>query len=124
MKWFIGAALLLLAALILQSSLLAYAMYVLLSLMLLSRVLARVWISSLTATRDCEPSTAEVGDHVPVAVTVRNAGPLPVPWVLLEDLLPAEALAVNHPRLKVKGKRMQIAMLTGGQEITLEYRLE
>ena len=42
MKWFLGAILLLLAALVLQSGLLAYAMYVLLAVMLVSRVLAAI----------------------------------------------------------------------------------
>ena len=41
MKWFLGALALLLTALILQSGLLAYSMYVLLAVLILSRVLAR-----------------------------------------------------------------------------------
>ena len=40
MKWFLGVILLLLAALLLESGLLASARYVLLGLLLLSRVLA------------------------------------------------------------------------------------
>src|SRR5262245_15787944 len=119
MKWFVGAALLLLAALLLQSSLLAYAMYVLLSLLLLSRVLAFAWVGHLHATRTCKCSTAEIGDKVAVSVTVHNAGPLPVPWALLEDLLPHDALLVHQPRLRVKGKRIQIAMLWGGSTLEL-----
>jgi uncharacterized repeat protein (TIGR01451 family) len=124
MKWFVGAALLLLAAFLLQSSLLAYAMYVLLCLLLLSRVVARVWIGHLRATRACSHTTVEIGDRVTVTVTVRNTGPWPVPWVLLEDLLPREAMQVNQARLKVKGRRIHLAMLWGGSELVLEYTLE
>src|SRR5262249_685932 len=92
MKWFLGVILLLFAALVLESGLLAYAMYVLLGVLVLSRVLARSWTENLTATRECRQATAEVGDSVSVTVTVRNTGTLPVPWVLLEDMLPAKAL--------------------------------
>ena len=92
MKWFLGVLLLLLAALLLESSLLAYAMYVLLGLLLLSRWLARSWIGSLSATRTCKQLTADIGDRVAVQLTITNDGGLPVPWVLVEDLLPQYAL--------------------------------
>jgi uncharacterized protein (DUF58 family) len=123
MKWFVGAILLLLTALLLQSGLLAYAIYVLLAVMVLSRVLARSWIGMLSASRHCAQSTADVGDEVRVELTVHNASALPVPWVLLEDLLPEAALEQKPPRLRVKGKRLQIRMLPGGQEVSSEYKI-
>jgi uncharacterized protein (DUF58 family) len=124
-KWLVGAALILLAALAIQSSLLAYAMYVLLGMMLLSRLLARDWLGKVVADRECDAREAEVDDEFPVDVTVRNTGKLPVPWVLLEDLLPNEALAQRPPRLKVvKGRRIRIGMLRGGQELSVKYRVK
>jgi uncharacterized repeat protein (TIGR01451 family) len=123
MKWYIGVALLLLAALILQSGLLAYAMYVLLGVLVVTRVLARRWINQLRATRKCGQTTAEIGERVAVTVTVRNDGALPVPWVLLEDLLPKSALAQRPPRLTVKGKRLHIALLRARNESVLRYKL-
>ena len=68
--------------------------------------------------------TAEIGDRVKVRVTVTNAGRLPVPWVLLEDVLPRDALDKRFPRLKVKGKRLRIAMLSAGGEMDLDYTVE
>src|SRR5438132_7992344 len=124
MKWFLGALALLLTALILQSGLLAYSMYVLLAVLILSRVLARAWIGHLSATRQCDQLTAEIGDTVRVKLEVRNAGWLPVPWVLLEDLLPRQALEQRPPRLRVRGKRLQIRMLPPGQEVESSYDLE
>ncbi len=124
MKWFLGALLLLLAALLLESSLLAYAMYVLLALLLLSRWFARAWIGSLTATRTCKQLTAEIGERVPVELTITNTGGLPVPWLLVEDLLPQYALDKRFPRLKIKGKRLQIAMLRPGATLEMKYRIE
>jgi uncharacterized protein (DUF58 family) len=124
MKWFLGALLLLLAALLLESSLLAYAMYVLLALLFLSRWLARSWIGSLEATRTCQQLTAEIGERVPVEVTITNTGALPVPWLLAEDLLPQFALGKRFPHLKIKGKRLQIAMLRSGATLEMKYQIE
>lgn len=124
MKWYVGAALILLAALLIESGLLAYAMYVLLGVLLVSRFLARSWLDAVTAARSCDVTTAEVGDEVPVAVTVRNGGSLPVPWVLIEDVLPAPALQQRPPRLRVKGKRLRIAFLRAGSETTVKYTLK
>src|SRR5690242_8923682 len=123
MKWFLGAILLLLAALLLQSSLLAYAMYVMLAVLISSRVLARNWLGKVTASRTTDVGTAEVGDEVNVEVTITNSGWLPVPWVLLEDMLTQQALSQKPPRLRVKGKRLQIRMLPGGKEVTLNYQI-
>jgi uncharacterized protein (DUF58 family) len=145
MKWSLGAVLILLAALLLESSLLAYAMYVLLGLLLLSRWLARSWIGNLSATRSCRRAGAaaprhveegdepppepgglavEIGERVAVRVTVHNNGALPVPWVLLEDVLSRQALDARGPRLKVKGKRLQIGMLRAGGDLEMKYQLE
>jgi uncharacterized repeat protein (TIGR01451 family) len=124
MRWWIGVTLVLLAALFLQSGLLAYAMYVLLGVMIVSRVLARASVGQLTASRTCDRVNAEIGDKVTVTVKVHNDGRLPVPWVLLEDLLPKEALSPRGPRLKVKGKRLQLRMLRADATATLDYQLQ
>jgi uncharacterized protein (DUF58 family) len=138
MKWFFGILLLLLAALLLESGLLAYAAYVLLGLLLLSRLMARDGMKNLSATRTCKllaredrPAEApeaglmaEVGERVSVEVTVRNGGRLLVPWVLVEDLLPRQALSLRFPRLKVKGKRLRIGLMRGGGELVLRYQAE
>jgi uncharacterized protein (DUF58 family) len=124
MKWFLGVLLMLLAALLLESGLLAYATYVLLGLLVLSRWLARSWVGNLSARRTCDQKTAEIGDRVAVRVLVRNGGWLPVPWVLLEDLLPRRVLDRRFPRLKVVGKRLQIAMIGAHGEKELRYQVE
>jgi uncharacterized repeat protein (TIGR01451 family) len=124
MKWFIGILLLLLAALIIESGLLAFAMYVLLALLVVSRFLARSWIENLTASRHCDRDTAEIGDSVAVNVRVRNDGTLPVTWVVLEDVLPAKALIESRARLRVKKKRFKIAFLGSHGETALDYQIE
>jgi len=77
-RWLIGIFLVLAVALVIQSGLLAYAMYVLLGVLLVSRLLARTALDRVTATRVCKRTTAEVGDKAAVTVTVTNGGWLPV----------------------------------------------
>ena len=123
MKWYVGAGIILVIALALQMGLLAYAMYVLLALLTVSRWLSRRWVDSLEATRQCHRLSAEIGESVTVAVTVRQTGGLPIAWVLAEDVLPAAALAQWPPRLRVTGRRMAIESLRPGGAVSLFYQL-
>jgi uncharacterized repeat protein (TIGR01451 family) len=123
MKWYAGAALLLLLALVFQMGLLAYTMYVLLGLLILTRLLARLGIEKVTAKRRTSRRTAEVGETATVRITIRNLAKLPVPWVLVEDLLPRRALAQRPPRLEVQGRRLKLCYLKGEGEATLKYDL-
>ena len=123
MKWFVGAGLILLFALVFQLELLAYAMYALLAVMVVSRLLAQTWITNLHATRTCDQSVAEIGDTITVSLKIKNHGLLPVAWVLLEDLLPKRALLFNPPSLAVSGQRLRLTMLGGGATRLLRYEL-
>lgn len=124
MNWLVGAILLLLLALILDFGLLAYAMYVLLGVLLVSRYLTRSWAEGLSAERECNRLTANIGESVAVVVTVLNSGRFPVPWVLLEDLLPRRALIHEPPSLRVHGRRVKLSMLRTGVAKNLLYQLE
>ena len=123
MRWFAGALVLLIVALVFDFGLLAYAMYALLGVMIASRVLTRLWAESLAAQRECNRFEADVGDTVAVVIQDENRGALPIPWVLLEDLLPAEAVASQPPRLAVVGKRLELAMLGSRGRKTILYQL-
>lgn len=123
MKWFVAVILVLVVALLLKLSLLTYAMYTLLGVMLVSRYLTRKWATALTAKRDCDKLAGEVGDTISVMLTIENQGKLPIPWVLLEDLLPLEALRHDPPRLAVTGRRVQLTMLRPGGKKSLLYQL-
>jgi uncharacterized repeat protein (TIGR01451 family) len=124
MKWYVGVIILLIVALILQLGLLIYALGVLLALLLISRFLARTWMENLRVRRKCNLDSAQVGDTLNVQVTVHNDGRIPVPWVLIEDILPRKALRQRPPRLKVKGKRIKLAMIGSQGKTTLKYELE
>lgn len=124
MRWFLGALGLLLLALVFHLGLLAYAMYALLGVMVLSRYLARTWSEHLSAQRECNRLTANVGERVAVVITVANTGALPIAWVLFEDLLPRHALIHEPPNLRVHGRRLHLAMLGRGGRRTMHYQVE
>ena len=124
MMWFVAVILLLLAALSLGLSLPAYTMYTLLGVMLVSRWLARHWGQNLSAVRECNRYSVNVGDTVAVVITLENASLLPVAWTLIEDLLPRGALLYQPPSLQVQGQRIQLAMLKGRGRHTMFYQLK
>jgi uncharacterized protein (DUF58 family) len=123
MRWITISILILLAALVLRLELLAYAMYVFLAVLLLSRLLSRTWSENLSAERECNRLTAEVGDTVAVVVTLENRGRIPIAWLLAEDLLPRRALMFRPPDLQVQGRRVQLQMIRSGGRVSLHYQL-
>ena len=80
------------------------------------------WAENLAASRECNRFSANVGDTVAVVLNVQNTGALPVAWVLLEDLLPRDALGAQPPKLTVLGQRLQLAMLGTRARKTLYYQ--
>lgn len=111
MRWMLGAIVLLVIGIAFQLGLLVYSMYALLGVILLSRFLARHWIEGVTAKRESNRLVAEIGDKVAVIVDVRNESGLPVPWLLVEDSVPKDALASRPPKLKVDGRRVALVQL-------------
>lgn len=123
MKWILGTIALLLIGLLLKLSLLVYAMYVLLGVLLLSRFFARTWTESLEASRFCSRATLEIGETAEVRVTVENTGRLSIPWLILEDSLPRDALVEMPHRMKAEGARLALARLAPGENRRLNYRV-
>lgn len=124
MRWLVAAIFLLLIALAFDFGLLAYAMYALLGVMVLSRWLADSWSAHLTATRETNRDRVEIGDTIAVVVKLENSGWLPIPWMLLEDLLPRQAMIHNPPNLQVIGRRLQLISFRGKQRKTILYQLQ
>jgi len=123
MKWILGTLALLVLGLVLQLSLLVYAMYVLLGILLLSRFFTRSWTDNLVARRTCEGGVFEIGDATTVSVEIENTGRLAIPWLIIEDSLPYEALAQRPFRIEVEGARLDLTRLGPGEETTLEYQV-
>ena len=124
MQWLVAAALILLFALVFNLGLLAYAMYVLLGILLSSRLLSQTWARNVVARRECSRLEAEIGDTVAVVVELTNTGVLPIAWLLAEDLLPRGALLHDPPNLAVSGRRTQLQMLKGHGRKWLRYKMK
>jgi len=124
MRWLIGAIFLLLIAILLDFGLLAYAMYALLGVMVLSRWLADSWSAHLSATRETNRERVEIGNSVAVVIHLENKSWLPIPWLLLEDLLPRQAMIHNPPNLQVIGRRLQLLSFRGRMRKTVLYQLQ
>jgi uncharacterized repeat protein (TIGR01451 family) len=123
MRWFVLIVGILVLAVLFDLGLIACAMLALLGLMLISRFLARSWITNLEATRECNRTEAEVGQSIAVVITLQNRGGLPVAWALVEDMLPRGAIVSRPPRIQVKGSRLAVTMLRPYGRKTLNYQL-
>lgn len=123
MIWPAAIVLILILAIVFRLGLLMYAMYAFLGILLVSRYLTYRWAAALTASRECNTLVAEEGDEVAVIVTIENSGNLPIPWVMVEDLLPRDALLFDPPRLGVAGQRVQLMHLGPGSRKSLRYQL-
>lgn len=117
------AIVLLVLAIVFQLGLLIYALYALLGIVLSSRWLTRHWASHVTATRECNRLTAEVGDRVAIVIELANTSSLPIPWMLVEDLLPRAALIHDPPALQVQGRRVMLTGLFGRARKQLLYQV-
>ena len=121
MKWILGTLALLTLGLVFKLGLLVYAMYVLLGILLLSRFFTRTWTEKIVATRHCTPGIFEIGEVAEVTVEIENQGPLSIPWLLIEDSLPREALGQMPRRIQVDGGRLMLTRLAPGEMETLSY---
>ena len=124
LRLFTLLAIVLLAALALEAGLLAFAMYVLIGVLLLSRFLAKKWVGSLEANRVCAANEpVEVGATVEVKVRVTNTGNTLVAWVLIEDMFPEHYLRLKPPRVRIKGRRMKLCSVRGGRTTVMKYEV-
>ena len=119
-KWTIGALVILAISFLIQSDLLAYAMYTLLTVIVVSRFLTNRWVNALQAERSCSRLVANINDHIGVSLDLVNTGALPIPWVLLEDALPERALMYDPPSLDVQDSRIKLTMLKPNQTKRLQ----
>lgn len=83
--------------------------------------LASRWHQAALAVRHAGPSEREIGESFEVIVDIRNASRLPIGWILVEDLLPRQAIAVRPLGLEVSGSRMEVLFLWPGQTRQLRY---
>lgn len=124
MFWILGILLIWLFSQAIGSGLLAFSAYLMALVLLASRLLAWHWASGLRIERKMKCRIAEVGDKVRVKVRIRYLGLVPIPWVILEDLMPEDAVNPRHPFLKVRGKRLKVLSMFSMQTEEFSYQLE
>jgi uncharacterized protein (DUF58 family) len=66
----------------------------------------------------------KIGEAVAVVTVLENQSWLPIPWLLVEDLLPRSALLHSPPNLQVTGRRLQLVSLLGRARRTIMYQLK
>jgi uncharacterized protein (DUF58 family) len=123
MRWLIGAVALLAVAIALGLGLFAYAMYALLGVIVASRVLVNRWSSNVVAMREMSRDRIKIGDKTAVVIVMENRNWLPIPWLLVEDLLPRDALVHNPAKLQISGRRLKMLSLRGRSRQILTYQL-
>ena len=124
MKWIIAAILMLFVALALNLTLLVYAMYAIIGILVISKWVTSRWTESIQAERICEIREAKIGDNVPVLIKLKHVGKYPIAWVLVEDILESRALVRKPPALGLAGKRLDVFKLSNGQSEQLLYQLQ
>ncbi len=115
-KWIVvGVAALLLVALVVLGGYWAFVFYVALAVAALAWLLTYRAASHIEITRSCSAREAEIGETVNVRVRITNRGVLPIPWMLVEDMV--------LPELPASGVRGELTWLLPGQDSVLEYSL-
>jgi uncharacterized protein (DUF58 family) len=123
MRWLIGAVALLVVAIALDLGLFAYAMYALLLVIVASRVLVLGWSGNVVATREMSRDRIKIGDKAAVVIVLKNRNWIPIPWLLVEDLLPRRDLVHNPPKLQITGRRLKIVSFRGRSRQIITYQL-
>ena len=122
-RWLIVILALIGLALALRAGLVAFAGYVILGVLLLSRFLAKSWITHLEGEREVPEGQRQIGDTVPVEVRLTNTGKVPIGWLLFEDMLPEFAFRARPARISIKGGRIKVLFIPAGKTKTVKYRM-
>jgi uncharacterized protein (DUF58 family) len=85
--------------------------------------LSNRWIESVVGTRRVSHAEVEIGQSVQVAVQVRSRAARWIPWLLVEDLLPAAALYDPPVALERHGPNLRLMRLHSSAPALLGYRL-
>ncbi len=114
-KWIAGTAILLLLAYATGSGFVVYSLYAVLLVMLLSRLITEICLRGFDCEREVSRLEVAIGEKVEVILTVRNKGFLPIPWMLVEDLLPE--------KMPLTGEHAKLLTLMPGKEEKLLYQV-
>jgi len=92
-------------------------------LLALNHFLAKTWSSKTFAKRAGTDTEVSIGSRLPIKLSVTNGGKIPVLWMLVEDLLPPQAISNTKSMLEVVGDRLRVMLLWGGETRELTYEI-
>jgi uncharacterized protein (DUF58 family) len=115
LKWVLGALILLILAHATASGFVVYSLYAILLVMLLSRLIMEICLRGLVCEREISKAEAVIGEQVEIVLTIKNKGFLPIPWVLVEELLPE--------KMPITGTRARLLTLGPKQEEKMLYQV-
>jgi uncharacterized protein (DUF58 family) len=92
-------------------------------LVALNHYLAKTWSTKTFAKRTAGDSETSIGARLRVSLSITNRSKIPVLWILVEDLLPRQAIRSSRPMLEIIGERLQVMFLWGGQTRELHYEI-
>ena len=115
LRWLIVCVLILVAALLLRVGFFAYVVYTLVGVLVVSHIMGRFALANVELERHCSRTKAEIGDNATVAVEIRNRKGLPIPWLIMEDVIPQ--------RLEAEGERAVAVLMLPLQRRQLRYRV-
>jgi uncharacterized protein (DUF58 family) len=92
-----------------------YAVYAMLGVLVISLLMGRSALQKVELERHCSRVKAEIGENATVSIEVRNRKALPIPWLIIEDVMPR--------RLESDGERaLALLMLPFGRK-SMKYRV-
>ena len=124
MKWLFAAILLLFIAMALNLTLLVYAMYAIIAIIMISKWITGRWTQAVEAERVCDVTEAKIGEQISILIKLKHVGKLPITWVLVEDMLEPRAQAYRPPSLGVQGERLEVMKLNPNETKQLFYQLQ
>lgn len=124
MRWFALAIVSIFLALLLNLPVLAFSIVGGFGIVMAARWLTSTWTQGVSGTRKWSHDTAEIGQLATVTVEVRSSGRLPIAWMLIEDLVPADLPDAVDRRLIIHGSRIKVVRLAAGASAQLIYRVE
>lgn len=124
MKWIIAAIALFCLALAFNLGLLVFAIYALLAVVIVARMVTRRWARNITGIKKISRTRASIGETVDVWIEVENTDHWPITWMLIEDMIQFHAIGRNMPALSLAGDRVAVLKFSAGQKHQLAYRIK
>ena len=116
LRWVLVCVAVLAAAFILRIPFFAYVVYTLVGVGLISHIMGRFALDRMELERHCSRVKAEIGEDATVSVEVRNRKALPVPWLIVEDVIPE--------RLDADGERALAVLMLPFRRRSMRYRVK